>query len=138
MFSDATKVAQHAKEEVAVLTLSEHSRTLKGWRLSIMNIKTKQQYFFKKPTAPKTVSRMLILQYAENTKQVPDSGTCFVRIYYISFGLSARSSRYLAYKIREIRGKQLYGDCKQDYSEELACEVYTALTKQPYKERCST
>ena len=26
---------------------------------------------------------MLILQYAENTKQVPESGTCFVRIYYI-------------------------------------------------------
>lgn len=26
---------------------------------------------------------MLILQYAENTKQVPESGTCFIRIYYI-------------------------------------------------------
>lgn len=55
-----------------------------------------------------------------------------------SFSLSVYCCRYLAYQIREIRGKQLDGDCKQDYSEELACEVYTALTKQPYKERCST
>lgn len=103
-----------------------------------MNIKTKQQYFFKKPTAPKTCFSDVNIAICGKHEAGPGFRDLLRQNLLYSIGLSARSCRYLAYKIREIRGKQLYGDCKQDYSEELACEVYTALTKQPYKERCST
>ena len=50
--------------------------------------------------------------------------------------LNRRCCTGCIYKMQQVRCKQLYSDCKQDYTKELAGKIDTALAKHPFNE-CS-